>query len=303
MRIRQSIEKHGQWHIGTLVVWPRKMVPEMTPLVETLLLSGKPVVWLDHSNHPHPPDIRRPGFIRCRFSEREGLLRALATLEELGHSRIGYLGRTGYDGWEGKRYQGCVELARRRWPRMTIHRCAVRADELGIRDKPMHWPETDAQPEDWLAAPESISEKERVALDRGELTPTLISHGRQFEDLLHHHPHITAVIVSNQYRACELYSYLRWRGVSIPRDISLVTFDNYLQFQIWPLTTVDFGFGNLGYRAFQAIRGEIPVRIGTNRDMLTEALLINRGSLDAPRSHGFLHSPATPPWYPHRTSL
>jgi DNA-binding LacI/PurR family transcriptional regulator len=91
--------------------------------------------------------------------------------------------------------------------------------------------------------------------------------------------------------------------VSIPRDISLVTFDNYLQFQIWPLTTVDFGFGNLGYRAFQAIRGEIPVRIGTNRDMLTEALLINRGSLDAPRSHGFLHSPATPPWYPHRTSL
>jgi DNA-binding LacI/PurR family transcriptional regulator len=86
------------------------------------------------------------------------------------------------------------------------------------------------------------------------------------DDLLDRHltqaldePGVTAIVAPRDYTAARYFYRLTHHGVRVPRDISLIAFDNSAHAQPVGITSVDFGFNHLGYSAFHLILRDIPV--------------------------------------------
>jgi hypothetical protein len=93
---------------------------------------------------------------------------------------------------------------------------------------------------------------------------------------------VTAILCLNDAMAREIYLWATYVGLSIPRDISMISFDNRVDCQNFPVTTVDFGFARLGYLAAHKFIGDIPVKAGKNGDIPGPCTIVDRGSLVAP---------------------
>jgi DNA-binding LacI/PurR family transcriptional regulator len=105
------------------------------------------------------------------------------------------------------------------------------------------------------------------------LLPAMTSHGP------------TALIAPNDDIA-EWYvrPWLMSLGLSIPGDMSLISFDNKRKHLGMDLTTVDFGFGSLGYQAFHLLLGSITrPRSGM---VWPKAKVVDRGSATPPPRRG-----------------
>jgi DNA-binding LacI/PurR family transcriptional regulator len=97
------------------------------------------------------------------------------------------------------------------------------------------------------------------------------------------HPEITSLVVSNDARVRGVHRRLRSIGIHIPGDLSLVSFDNYRDAVALPVDTVDNGAGELGYRAFHLILGDIPVAGRKRRDIVAQPFVVDRGSVGVGR--------------------
>lgn len=75
------------------------------------------------------------------------------------------------------------------------------------------------------------------------------------------------------------YLALHSLGKKIPRDISMVSFDNRWDLKPYPVSTVDFGLELLGYQAFHLITKIMPVRTGRNRQLFGINRLMDNGSI------------------------
>jgi DNA-binding LacI/PurR family transcriptional regulator len=76
-----------------------------------------------------------------------------------------------------------------------------------------------------------------------------------------------------------MFQWLRLQHIDIPSRMALISFDNSRLVHPLPITSVDFGFGDLGYAAFHALMGDIPVDIGRGRRRPARAFVVHRGSL------------------------
>jgi DNA-binding LacI/PurR family transcriptional regulator len=78
----------------------------------------------------------------------------------------------------------------------------------------------------------------------------------------------TAIIAPYDEHARRLYRWLIVLGVRIPEDLSLVSFDDRQEL-LYPYTisSVNFGFANLGYAAFHSIIGDVPIKIDRRRSL------------------------------------
>jgi DNA-binding LacI/PurR family transcriptional regulator len=92
----------------------------------------------------------------------------------------------------------------------------------------------------------------------------------------------TALVAPRDYNAYQLYDALALKGIRIPRDCSLISFDNYAMLQAAPVSSIDFGMGYLGYCAFHFLFGVIPVTHKRNGDIPSRPHLVNRGSTGRP---------------------
>ena len=68
-------------------------------------------------------------------------------------------------------------------------------------------------------------------------------------------------------------------GIRPGRDLSLLSFDNRPEFSLYPLSTVDIGFANLGYRLAHLCVGDVPVQADAGRVIRARPVLVDRGSL------------------------
>lgn len=87
----------------------------------------------------------------------------------------------------------------------------------------------------------------------------------------------------------QIYNPLCKIGFRIPRDISLLSFDNQPPLQISPVSSVDFGMGYLGYSAFHYLFGVLPVKHERNGDIASTPHIVNRGSTGPAPRKGFVH--------------
>lgn len=96
---------------------------------------------------------------------------------------------------------------------------------------------------------------------------------------------ITAVIAPNDLSARGMhYSWIRNLGIKIPKDLSIISFDNFYRYYPFPLTTVDPGFNSLGYAAFHTIIGDIPIEKDRRNQIWAKPEVVNKGSVAMPRS-------------------
>jgi hypothetical protein len=95
-------------------------------------------------------------------------------------------------------------------------------------------------------------------------------------------PAIT-IIAANDWVAAAYAMWLSQMGVRIPADISLLSFNNDIHFTHYPISTIDQGFANLGYRAAHVLIGDIPVRADRDGNIAVAPFPVDRGSLGRPR--------------------
>lgn len=67
-------------------------------------------------------------------------------------------------------------------------------------------------------------------------------------------------------------------GIRIPQRISLISFDNWFCFSFIPLTTIDSGLRELGYKAFHALCGDIQPK-SDEKGVSTNPMIEERGSV------------------------
>ena len=92
-------------------------------------------------------------------------------------------------------------------------------------------------------------------------------------------PRITAIVAPHDHNARSVYECLRALRVVLPDRFSILSFDNYRSFKSVPVTSVDFGFGRLGYCAFHAILGLVPIMRDSGGRIRPRPLVAHRASL------------------------
>ena len=89
----------------------------------------------------------------------------------------------------------------------------------------------------------------------------------------------TAIIALNDRMAREYYLRLRECGVRVPRDVSMISFDNIPESLLVPVSTVDFGFGGLGYGAAHLFIGDLLMKADAEGNVPGRCVIIERGSV------------------------
>jgi hypothetical protein len=92
-------------------------------------------------------------------------------------------------------------------------------------------------------------------------------------------PKITALIAPCDLDARTIFTWLQSSRVRVPERISLLSFDNSPILSGFPITTIDFGFGHLGYTAFHVLFHDVPVKRNRYGEVPTKPHLVHRGSI------------------------
>jgi len=149
-----------------------------------------------------------------------------------------------------------------------------------------------AGPVDWTEAEERIDGWRSVlraarapvpALLRGDWTPRS---GYEVGQSLLEIPELTAVLVANDQMALGLLRRLHEAGREVPRDLSLVGFDDIPEAAYFtpPLTTVRQDFAELGRRCLHVLLGRIAGERGPTRVVVAPELVVRASTGAAPRS-------------------
>ena len=92
-------------------------------------------------------------------------------------------------------------------------------------------------------------------------------------------PRITALVAPSDEHGSRLFAWLASLRVRLPERFSLLSFDNYRSYRALPLSSVNFGFGRLGYFAFHSILRLIPTPRDQHGAILAQPFVAHRGSL------------------------
>jgi DNA-binding transcriptional regulator YhcF (GntR family)/DNA-binding LacI/PurR family transcriptional regulator len=90
---------------------------------------------------------------------------------------------------------------------------------------------------------------------------------------------ITAWILPNDLEARLAYRWVEDAGIRVPEQLSLLSFDNSTSLSGFPISSVDFGFGRLGYSAFHLLLQDIPVKRSRHGEVAGQPFIVNRGSV------------------------
>lgn len=93
----------------------------------------------------------------------------------------------------------------------------------------------------------------------------------------------TAIVAPRDYTAVRYLYRLRHYGLDVPREISLISFDNSAHAQPTGITSVDFGFNHLGYSAFHLILKDVPVARTRAQAVPGKASVVRRSTVESVR--------------------
>jgi DNA-binding LacI/PurR family transcriptional regulator len=146
---------------------------------------------------------------------------------------------------------------------------------------PPDWKEAEERVEGWRAELQAAGAPVPKLL-RGDWTPRS---GYDFGETVLGISNLTAVLVANDQMALGLLRRLHEAGREVPRDLSLVGFDDIPEAAYFtpPLTTVRQDFGELGRRCLEMLLRRIEGDAGPTRVVVPSELVL-RGSTAAPRT-------------------
>ena len=147
-----------------------------------------------------------------------------------------------------------------------------------------------AGPLDWMEAEERIEGWRSVLEAAGAPIPTLFRgdwtprSGYELGQTLLQIPELTAVLVANDQMALGLLRRLHEAGREVPRDLSVVGFDDIPEAAYFtpPLTTVRQDFAELGRRCLHILLGRIEGEVGPTRVVVAPELVVRDSTGAAP---------------------
>jgi DNA-binding LacI/PurR family transcriptional regulator/DNA-binding transcriptional regulator YhcF (GntR family) len=276
------LRKLGEGYLGAIIhrgpYQNDEYQENMDAWVHFLRQRGKPVVFFDHNGNGGMFSRSRyggfPGFYRFFFDEPAAVHTAMKVLIERGHRLIGFLVPTQDPSpWISRRSAMMED---------SLHRLNPDAKIITIfQEEPVWYPSTN----DW---DDSMFERIMTQLRQKGTTVSyksprraLIEHTPSFKKLLAEQ--VTAIISPNDTFAITHYQWLNEAGIEVPRHLSLISFDNRPDNAPFPISTIDYGFGRLGYLAAHAFMGHLPMVAGKDGSIGGECVYVDKGSVGAPR--------------------
>jgi DNA-binding LacI/PurR family transcriptional regulator len=149
-----------------------------------------------------------------------------------------------------------------------------------------------AGPHDWLEAEQRVDGWRSTLEDAGVVVPPLLRgdwsarSGYELAPQLVRTKGLTAVFVGNDQMSLGLLRHLHEIGREVPRDISIVGFDDIPEAAYFtpPLTTVRQDFSELGRRCLHLLLGQIESGTRSWSRVVVEAELVLRKSTGVPAS-------------------
>jgi DNA-binding transcriptional regulator YhcF (GntR family) len=285
--------KLGSQYYGTLVpfLFTEMPIADFLDTIGELLALNKPVVIIDNSYPTEDARVfKMEEFIRNHPAETRNLFffynndlvparLAIESLTKLGHRKIGLL--RNYDlRWAHARIALLRESARRSGAEVFM------AEEI-------------LDPADFneQVLLEKISESaklfdgegadfsyKRIRRDLSLRKSLEMIHTNRALDYLILKSGVTALVTLNDSANLYYYFFLAFSNFQVPRNLSMISFDNNPFNWSYPVSTIDFKYDLQAYRAAHILIGDIPMRAGRITALQEQALLIDRGSLGPPRT-------------------
>jgi DNA-binding LacI/PurR family transcriptional regulator/DNA-binding transcriptional regulator YhcF (GntR family) len=277
------VRKLGEQYLGALIHRGPFRFDEhhenMDAWVRFLHESGKPIVFFDSSGMGEPFSRERypkaRNYYRMYFDETAAVRKALEALARAGHRSIGFLLPSQEPSpWIAQR-AGIVEsIARQQFPDVKILTI--------IQDEPIwHVSQKDSDDSMYERVMGMARQWGKDAARCKSPQRALIENTPSFKRLLA--AQVTAMISPNDDFAKAHYLWLMEAGIEIPRHLSMISFDNNADTAAYPISSVDFGFSRLGNLAAHIFLGHMPLRMAREGSIPGECMLMDRGSVGAPR--------------------
>ncbi len=259
--IRELFAKQGNRILGTLLVDSRRTLPNLSDWFDFMLSYHRPVVWFDYLDDTETQTPLSSQFTRCHFHEEAGIETAIDSLASLDHREVAYiLGGTDEEGWRRERGESLVKHAQRRGMKVHVVEASgsdplpASMKKLAHRFEPGGDLVNRWKPADYYL-------------------PVI---GRAMD-----YRNVTAWIAPRDQTAYHLFWWMQAAGLNVPEDLSLISFDNR---NARGVSSVDFGFGYLGYAAFHSIFGIINLRRSRGGNIPNRPFLLDRGTIGKPRT-------------------
>jgi len=253
----------------------------MDAWIDFLAMRGKPAVFFDANGTNGIFSRARygkyAGYHRLYFDEHAGVRCALDALTEAGHRRIGFpVPSEEASEWISLRAKMAQTISRE---------SAAPAEIISIAQREGIWNVSTFDTYDSMYAKIAASRTGRQSRPRLQSSHRgLIANTPSFRTLLE--KQVTAIIAPNDAYALAYYQWFLEAGIDIPRHLSMVSFDNAPEAAPFPISSVDFGFGRLGYQAAHILIGDIPVKADKEGNLPGACSLTDRGSIGPPRNAG-----------------
>jgi DNA-binding transcriptional regulator YhcF (GntR family) len=305
-QIAGRVRHLGSHYLGALVPCNHLEIPELEQWLRLLLELGRPVVWLDRTEEGLYSPLKHRLFFRCTADSREGSRVILRAFHDAGHRTIG-LTRLFWHQYLDPFIDDMTAMTSEFDPRMRL-----------VVEREPH-PTMDTRPdgEPVGAVLQRLSRSGIPALRRLcarllKRHPDLVDgtgahapvgwrdfwRGAQYVSLqefqvfglmsrlvpLLRNPDITALICPGNKNTRFYFWWFEAMGISVPRDLSVISVDNSYDFHPWPISSIDLGYGYLGYAAIHLFMGDIPVHIDRHHTVTGPVSFHDRGSLGPPRS-------------------
>lgn len=249
--------------------------------IEAAAVLGKPVVFIDSTGKADGFTRAALGlgreYIRMHLDEEDMIRTALSELSAHGHRTVAVHNWRQTD-WAVRRIEQIRTIARAERPAMSI--------AVGPESEPQwlisNWSGM-REFVDAVAALEGISPPSgdgEGPVDAA-LRAAIVAHSHSLTSLLVDSGS-TAVMALADRLAREYHSWARALGIVLPRDLSLISFDNTPESIFFPVSTIDPGLGRLGYLAAHLFVGDISVRADRQGNIPTRCSVVDRGSIGEP---------------------
>jgi DNA-binding LacI/PurR family transcriptional regulator len=280
---RQSARALGDRLRGAIITDAFTDRDTIEAIVRETSSGGRPAVYLDGAGIRADLDAMansiRGRFHRLHIDEQAAMRIALSGMHAAGHRVLGFptLGARSPD-WLLRRYEAARNLCKREFPDITI---------LTAEHEEKFW---FGPAETILGRYEVFAERLAAASSAGPSAPIgspqrlLLSATPSMSNLLNNG--MTGLISCNDWMAYQHFFWCEHAGMETPRRLSMVSFDNNPESEVVPVSTVDFGFGHLGYIAFHLLAGDVPVRLDAKGNVAGVCRLVDRGSIVAPPGAG-----------------
>jgi DNA-binding LacI/PurR family transcriptional regulator len=279
--IESEIVSLGAQYAGTIISITKPDAQMLESHIAKLSRFGKPIVYFDSTDEGgaiFAPPARPPRLMyRLHMDEHAAVRLALDALAQRGHARIG-VHAWEYTDWTQRRMEIIEAIARSLPGAPAIVRSAMPAEPVwgyeGGREAAELFGAHAAVDEPRAAAAQPGSGGTAVRRRRLPRTPSLrrlLTDGKP-----------TALLALNDHFAQQYFFWLHAMKVQVPKDISILSFDNLANAILFPLSTIDFGFSRLGYICAHLFIGDTPPPRTNAGALAGTCTLVDRGSIGAP---------------------